>query len=361
MSEKSNKAPTQTVPPPGAEFVWTYRGYQMRSGEFNTAMVHFYRAEVSRTNVWRQRLDTTTNWAVITTGVAISVAFNEITNHAVIILNTLLITIFLYLEARRYRYYELWSYRVRLMETDFYAGMLVPPFGPSSDWAESLAENLLQPHFSISMWEAFGRRFRRNYVWIYIILALAWLVKIWLHPSVPASFEEFVQRAAIGGVPGWLVLLSGLIFNGLLMLIGLLTVGMQGATGEILPRYNFPGVYFPFHNGSPLERTSTGLRAWFRASSQRQQLMVHIITDKAEIVSERILSEMHRGITLLSGRGMYTNKEHGVLICVLTVTEMAHLKAVVSATDPQAFVVVSPAQEVLGSGFGSLDEGLRKF
>lgn len=357
MSEKSNQDPTQTVPPPGAEFVWTYRGYQMRPAEFNTAIVHFYRAEVSRTNMWRQRLDATTNWAVITTGVAISVAFNnEITNHAVIILNTLLITIFLYLEARRYRYYELWSYRVRLIETDFYAGMLVPPFGPSNDWAESLAESLLQPQFPISMWEAFGRRFRRNYVWIYIILALAWLFKIWLHPTVPASFEEFVQRAAIGGLPGWLVLSSGLIFNGLLMLIGLLTVGMQGATGEVLPHYNFAGAYFPSHSGSPLGQASTGLRAWFRASGQRQQLMVHIITDKAEAVSKRILSEMRRGITLLPGRGMYTHQEHGVLMCVLTVTEMAHLKALVHATDPKAFVVVSPAQEVLGSDFGSLQE-----
>jgi len=107
----------------------------------------FLRAEVQRANVWRSRLDATTNWAVIATGAALTIAFNQSSHHGVILLNTLLVTLFLYIEARRYRYYELWSSRIRLMETDFYAAMLVPPFQPAPDWAESLAENLLQPHF----------------------------------------------------------------------------------------------------------------------------------------------------------------------------------------------------------------------
>src|SRR6185295_879139 len=130
------------------------------------------RAEITRANLWRQRLDTTTNWAVVATGAAISIAFSSDLSitHAIIILNTLLVTLFLFIEARRYRYYELWSYRVRLMETDFFAAMLVPPFKPDPDWAESLAANLLSPHFPISMWEAFGRRLRRNYFWIFLIL-----------------------------------------------------------------------------------------------------------------------------------------------------------------------------------------------
>ena len=134
----------------------------LRAGEFNTAMVHFFRAEVQRANVWRQRLDATTNWAVVTTGAAISIAFAQAGNQVVILLNMLLVTMFLIIEARRYRYYELWSSRVRLMETDFFAAMLVPPFQPSPDWAESLAENLLHPHFPISNCEAIGRRLRRN-------------------------------------------------------------------------------------------------------------------------------------------------------------------------------------------------------
>ena len=159
------------------EPVWSYRGYTLRPSEFTTAMVHFYRAEIQRSNTWRMRLDNTTNWAVIATGAAISFAFSSPENHfGVIILNTLLVTLFLWMEARRYRYYELWSYRARLMETDFFAAMLVPPFAPHPEWAENLAESLLQPQYPITMWEAFGRRFRRNYFWIFIILASALLL-----------------------------------------------------------------------------------------------------------------------------------------------------------------------------------------
>src|SRR5512136_2753632 len=76
------------------EPVWTYRGYQLRSGEFTTAMAHFFRGEMQRANVWRQRLDTTTNWAVVTTGAAISIAFSQATHHLVILLNFLFVTIF---------------------------------------------------------------------------------------------------------------------------------------------------------------------------------------------------------------------------------------------------------------------------
>ncbi len=343
---------------PDVEPVWTYRGYQLRPSEFTTAMVHFFRAEVQRANVWRQRLDTTTNWAVLTTGAAISFAFSRAIaeDHRVIILNVLLVTLFLYIEARRDRYYELWSYRVRLMETDFFATMLVPPFHPAADWAESLAENLLHPQFPISMWEALGRRFRRNYFWIYVVLGLAWLSKVWLHPIPATSWTQFISRAAIGPIPGELVLTVGFLFNGLLALIGLLTVGLQQAAGEVLPRYGafqLPGLP---ERAPAAARRPAGWRAWFRPSRRRQQLLALIITDRAQAVADRILHEMRRGVTALSGIGMYTRRPHTVLLCALTVTEVGQLKDLVSAEDPQAFITLTPAQEVLGKGFAPLRE-----
>ncbi len=352
--QSANPAPRT----PGAEPVWTYRGYQLRPSEFTTAMVHFFRAEVQRANVWRQRLDTTTNWAVLTTGAAISFAFSRAIaeDHRVIILNVLLVTLFLYIEARRDRYYELWSYRVRLMETDFFATMLVPPFHPAADWAESLAENLLHPQFPISMWEALGRRFRRNYFWIYIVLGLAWLLKVWLHPIPAPSWAQFISRAAIGTIPGGVVLTAGLLFNGLLMLIGLLTIGLQQAAGEVLPRYGAFQLPRLMEREAAPGRRLAAWRAWFRPSRQRQRLLAFIITDRAQAVADRILRDMNRGVTALSAIGMYTRQPRTVLMCALTVTEVGQLKAVVSAEDPQAFVTLSPAQEVLGKGFAPLQE-----
>jgi uncharacterized membrane protein len=313
-------------------------------------MVHFFRAEISRANVWRQRLDTTTNWAVVTTAAALSIAFGQQQgNYAVILLNILLVTLFWVIEARRYRYYEVWSSRVRLMETDFFAAMLVPPFGPDPDWAESLAENLLHPHFPISNWEALGRRLRRNYIYLYTIMGLALLAKLWLHPEPAQSVSEVFERASFGFVSGFTILVAGLIFYIFLFLTAFLTAGMHDATGEVLPRYAVEDSGIT----EAVQSKETGQRwkAWFRHGERRRQYLAFVITDKPQQVGQAVMEEMKRGITEMSGKGMYTGHQHGVLLCALTVTEIAHFKAIVSAQDTQAFVIVTPAQEVLGKGF----------
>jgi uncharacterized membrane protein len=342
---------------PASEPVWTYRGYQLRASEFTTAMVHFFRAEVSRANVWRMRLDTTTNWAVVTTGASISLAFTESSiSHIVMILNLLLVTVFLWIETRRYRYYELWSSRVRLMETDFFAAMLVPPFHPSPDWAEALAENLLMPHFSVSTLEALGRRLRRNYLWIYAVVGIAWIGKLWLFPTLATSSTEIVARAGIGPFDGTWVMLGSLLMYAIVIFIALGTVGLQHSAGEVLPRFEGASAEFI---ASLAKAGKLGLhpRSWFRpVGAKRQQLLTFIITDQPEKVSARITKEMGRGATVIAGKGAYTGKEHSVMMVALTVTEIPQLKALVSAEDPNSFVIVSPAQGVYGRGFSPLEE-----
>lgn len=342
-------------PPPSQEeeSVWTYRGYKLKTSEFVTAMVHLFRAEIQRANVWRQRLDTTTNWAVVATGATLSISFSQPNvHHGVIILNTLLVTWFLFIEARRYRYYELWSYRVRLMETDFYAPMLVPPFHPSPEWAENLAENLLTPSFPISMWEAFGRRLRRNYLWIYLILFISWMGKSFLFPEPATTIAEFIERGAVGSIPGIVMISLGLGYHLFLLIIAIGTVGMTRATGEILPRFGDETA----PAATSMEGKHTGLRALLVPRRRRRQLLALIITDKAEKVSNRILTDLKRGVTAMQGKGMYTGKDRSILMCALTITEAHNLKAAVAKEDPKAVVIVSPAQEILGGGFAPLEE-----
>ena len=350
MPRKKTTLPPQ--PPQEEDSVWTYRGYKLKSSEFVTAMVHLFRAEVQRANVWRQRLDTTTNWAVVATGATLSISFSQPNvHHGVIILNTLLVTWFLFIEARRYRYYELWSYRVRLMETDFYAPMLVPPFHPSPEWAENLAENLLTPSFPISMWEAFGRRLRRNYLWIYLILFISWMGKSFLFPEPATTIAEFIDRGAIGAIPGYIVISLGLIYHLFLLIIAIGTVGMTKATGEVLPRFGDETA----PAAQSMEGKHTGLRALLVPRRRRRQLLALIITDKAKGVSSRIMTDLKRGVTSMQGKGMYTGKDRSVLMCALTITEAHALKAAVAKEDPKAVVIVSPAQEILGGGFAPLD------
>ena len=354
--DKAQETPNSEASADSGPQVWTYRGYKLRPSEFTTAMVHQFRAEVQRANVWRQRLDTTTNWAVITTGTVISIAFTgEGAPHLVIIFNLLLVTFFLSIESRRYRYFELWSYRIRLMETDFFGAMLVPPFHPSADWAESLAENLLHPHFPISYPEALGRRLRRNYLWIYGVIYLAWFAKLWLQPTTAINWAHIVRRASVGGFSGAVVMGLMIGMGIFIILFAVLTIRLQEASGEVLPRYE--GLPEPvlsmFGKGEAKHPTE---RAWYRKSRRRRQFLTLIITDQGEAVSARIIKDMARGVTALSGKGMYTGKSHQILMVALTTTEIPHLKELVHSEDENAFVIVSPAQEILGRGFLPLEE-----
>ena len=89
------------------------------------ALAHLYCGEVYRSTVWRTRLDSSTNWAVVTTGIALSATYsNAEASPLPMVLVGLLVTVFLLFEARRYRYFNVWRARARLLETDFYAPML---------------------------------------------------------------------------------------------------------------------------------------------------------------------------------------------------------------------------------------------
>src|SRR6476660_8485363 len=214
---------------------------RMSPSEFNTAMIHFYRGEVQRSNTWRNRLDTTTNWAVITAGATLSFVFSSPNNpHFVIPINSILVMIFLLMEARRYRYYEIWSSRVRIIETGYFAHLLMPDSRPADEsWAEHLAADLTTPHFTITEWEAVGRRLRRNYLWIFVLLALSWNLKVYLSPLPARDFNAFIDRATVGVVPGWMVFVVGIVFNAAVFVFAIGTVRLREATGEVLPKHEF--------------------------------------------------------------------------------------------------------------------------
>ena len=169
------------------------------------AIAHLYRGEVYRSTIWRTRLDQTTNWAVVTTGLAMSLTFSgPYASPLPLILVGLLVVVFLLLESRRYRYFNVWRARCRLMETDIYGPMLRGE-GVTLDgkWNTLLANDYEQPRFHISYLRAIGRRLRRNYA---------------LHPGDPGDrllrqagdppdaggdlARPSSQRAAVGPLPG---------------------------------------------------------------------------------------------------------------------------------------------------------------
>ncbi len=362
MAEPETAREGGTEPPPPGDIpdsVWTYRGYRMKTGEFNTAMVHFYRGEVTRSNIWRSRLDSTTNWAVVTTGAVLTFAFGSTSNsHVVILISFLLVWLFLMIETRRYRYYELWTLRVRLMETDFFAAMLAPPFAPHQEWATRLADSLLNPEFPITFQEALGRRLRRNYIWLFSILGLAWVLKLMLHPSPAYSTQAFINHAAIGYIPGETVVLGVALFFVGTILLALLTSSLRDSAGEVLPHFE------------ALELSGSLLQNLASAASQvlpeempfmhRRDHLAIIITDKSEEVSQQLMSFFKRGVTAVQGTGMYTHQPRTVLLCAIAPAEISRLKSLVYSVDEHAFVVVNTTEEVWGTGFSQLQPRWRQ-
>jgi uncharacterized membrane protein len=183
------------------------------------ALAHLYRGEMYRSTVWRTRLDTTTNWAVVTTGIALSVTFSSIQATPLpIVLISFLLAAFLLFEARRCQYFDIWNTRLRVMETCFYDPLLRSrEISTENGWNEVLADDLSGLRLHLSLLDATGLRLRRNYCWIFAIQVISYWSKVGVH----SSFAELWTRTAVGPVPGPVVLAIGALFY-----LGLLAVGV---------------------------------------------------------------------------------------------------------------------------------------
>jgi uncharacterized membrane protein len=190
------------------------------------ALAHLWRGEVYRSTVWRVRFDNTTNWAVVTTGIAISASFStNIASPLPLALVGLLVLFFLLIEARRYRYFNIWRLRARALETSFYAPLLRGEVALlERGWNLRLSHDYSNPQHRIGYARVVGLRLRRNYAWIFAIQALAYYGKLAIHPTAMTHVADLWQRAAVGPIPGQLVVLAGLLFHGSWLLFGALTL-----------------------------------------------------------------------------------------------------------------------------------------
>jgi len=192
------------------------------SAEFVSTLSHYYRGEMARMTSWRDRIDRTTNWAIAGVAAMLSVSLSSSnSHHGVLLFAMLLVYLLLHIESRRYRFFDVYRTRVRVIERHYYAAVFSPEEQLDRElWLPRLAEGLRQPSFSISFKQAMARRLRRNYIWIYLILLLAWLVKT---SSAMLQFRgtasEFMHstgmllgNATVGSIPGWFVVFAVLLF-----------------------------------------------------------------------------------------------------------------------------------------------------
>jgi uncharacterized membrane protein len=214
------------------------------SSEFITVVAHYYRAEIARMAGWRDRIDRTTNWAITVAGAMTSISLSTPTaHHGVVVFAMLLVMLLLVIESRRYRFFDVYRARVRELERNYFAQVFWPEPKAEEAWTQTVASDLRRPVFLMSFRKAMARRLRRNYCWMFLLLLLAWLLKITSAKLQPGagqaemafSFSDWLGNAAIGPLPGGIVILGVALFYGWLLWTALRVPKSEGelAYGEV--------------------------------------------------------------------------------------------------------------------------------
>ncbi|WP_135535451.1 MULTISPECIES: DUF2270 domain-containing protein [Halostella] len=172
-----------------------------QSTGLGSVVAHLYRGEMDRAVNWRGRLDSTTNWAVTIISAILAYAFSSSdVAHTIILVGMATGVVFLLIESRRFRRYDIWRSRVRSMQENLFANALDPSEGiEQRDWRKQLSEDYRRPAVKMPLRNAVAHRLRRVYLPLLIGLLLVWLVRL------SGESEPIVEAASVSGTPGWIV------------------------------------------------------------------------------------------------------------------------------------------------------------
>jgi uncharacterized membrane protein len=199
-------------------------------------LAHYYRAMTGRADIWRTRMDATSNWAIGATAAMVSFAMsNPASPHYVVFISAILTASFLFLEARRLTFYHLWQQRVLILERGLIRPAVAGEAGEQKGDTQ-LADELV-PHLGrtvpvMRLRKAAARRLRRIYLYLFAVQLLAWSLKLSIHPTPAGSLREFIERAQTGPAPGLVVVVGAVSFIGLLAWVALRHGGVDRSQGE---------------------------------------------------------------------------------------------------------------------------------
>lgn len=190
-----------------------------QSPEMSSLLGDAYRGELDRETTWRSRLDQTTTWGVTLVAAILTWAFSSSDNpHYIILVGMLALSLFLFIEARRYRDYDVYRSRVRLFQQNLLAVALDPSEGiEHEDWRRKLSRDYRTPTLKVSTLEATANRLRRIYLPLLAVLLIAWLFRI----TAFAPNESLLATANIAAVPGILVVVLIALFYIVAIIIAL--------------------------------------------------------------------------------------------------------------------------------------------
>jgi uncharacterized membrane protein len=208
-------------------------GSDLKDACYVNTMIHFYRGELGRIMAWRQRLDVTTTWAITSTTSIITISFSlKGIPHIVFFFNIAYVWMLLWIEARRYRLYDAFRGRVRMVESHFLVPMILQnPNMLVGNWKRLVCEDLILPSYKIGKLEAIGRRMS-NYVFIFAIIIVAWTMKIFVHAQAPIdSVGAFYRALAVQSLPSWVACI--IFFGTIIGVIALVVYVSRLSTEEV--------------------------------------------------------------------------------------------------------------------------------
>ncbi len=187
----------------------TFEDSVLTRPEYISALVHFYRGELHRATLWRMRLDTTTNWSIISVMGLVTFSLGDPSHsHVGILAGMVLVLTFLAIEARRFRFFDVWRARARMLEQNFMGPILRRDLrSPQENWGQLVADDLLRPGFKITWHQALRARLVRNYVPLFVLLAICWVLKLNMHTAADDGVANpFLEHMRVGDLPWWVAL-----------------------------------------------------------------------------------------------------------------------------------------------------------
>ncbi|MFC6825065.1 DUF2270 domain-containing protein [Halopelagius fulvigenes] len=184
----------------------------------SSAAAHLYRGEIHRMRFWRERLDQTTYWAIVVISAILTWAFSSQSHpHYILLLGVAALTVFLFIEARRYRGYDIWRGRVRTLQKNVFAYGLDPSQGlEDPKWRKRLSKDYRRPAVKISTEEAVAHRLRRVYLPLLTLTVGAWVIRVTAFQN-----QSWPGSAAIGRIPGVWVSVAVAAFYLVALCVGL--------------------------------------------------------------------------------------------------------------------------------------------
>lgn len=131
---------------------------------------------------------------------------------------------------------------------------------------------------------------------------------------------------------GWAMGTTMLVINGLIIITSWAILGPKIALYTLVSMFTFSKTVDVISSGLPAKS-------------------VTIVSKESDQLIQRILKELGRGVTFLHGQGGYSATGKNVIICVVSISELVHLKRIVKEEDPNSFIIVQTASEVVGYGF----------